>query len=61
MKNYETLLRRLRADPRLFDGGSKEDQVGRLIEAVKQRLQPTWAERMRTGQEARLERWFAIQ
>jgi hypothetical protein len=42
MKNYETLLRRLRADPRLFDGGSKEDQVGRLIEAVKQRLQPTW-------------------
>ena len=61
MKNYESLLRRLRADPRLFDGGSKEDQVGRLIEAVKRRLQPVWAERVRKSQEHRLDKWFAIQ
>lgn len=61
MKKYETLLRHLRADPRLYNEDYKSDQIGRLIEAVKRRLQPTWTERVRRGQEARLERWFAIQ
>jgi len=61
MKRHETLLRRLRADPRLFEDGPKTDQIIRLIDAVKRRLQPIWTERVRKCQEARLERWFAIQ
>jgi hypothetical protein len=58
---YEALLRRLRRDPRLFEEGSKATQISRLVNVVKRRCQPAWEERARRLEEARLERWFAIQ
>lgn len=58
---YEALLRRLRRHPHLCDEGPKADQVGKLIDAIKQRCAPAWQERVRRNQNARLERWFALQ
>jgi uncharacterized protein YmfQ (DUF2313 family) len=61
MNRYERLLCRLRQDSRLWEEGSKAMQIERILEAVKRRLQPVWAERVRTAQEERLNRWHAIQ
>ena len=58
---YEALLRRLRNHPRLWDGGSKADQISHLMETVKLRCQPAWLERVQRHEKAYLNRWFAIQ
>ena len=58
---HEGLLRRLRQDPRLWDEGSKAQQITRLIDAVRRRCAPAWQAAYEARQTARLERWLNLQ
>lgn len=57
----ETLLGKLRRDPRLYGDGPKAIQIGRLIELAKKLCASAWRERVDELQTERLNKWFAIQ
>lgn len=57
----ETLLRRLRRDPRLDGDDPKAKQIERLIELAKKLCAPSWKERVDRHNTEALNKWFAIQ
>lgn len=61
VEQRETLLRKLRRDPRLDGDDHKALQIGRLIEIAKKLCAPFWRERVNKLNTERLERWLTIQ